>query len=181
MTAAVFLDRDGTLNVERDHFIGNPDDLELLPGVGDALRLLRDAGFALLVVTNQSGIARGLLDERDYHSTTGRLEELLGSEGVRLEGVYHCPHHPDITGPCGCRKPEPGLLRRAAADHRLDLARSFLIGDATRDIAAGIAAGCESILVLTGKGEVSRAAVGSDHPEVGIVEDLLGAAKRIIG
>jgi D-glycero-D-manno-heptose 1,7-bisphosphate phosphatase len=181
VTVAVFLDRDGTLNVEREGFISDPDDLELLPCVGAALRALAESGLMLIVVTNQSGIARGVVSPAAYSEVTGRLEELI-AEHAPLAGVYHCPHHPDFSGPCGCRKPEPGLLRRAATDHGIDLARSFVIGDAPRDIAAGRAAGCgRTFLVRTGKGEASIDTVREEHPETTIVDDLAAAVREILG
>jgi histidinol-phosphate phosphatase family protein len=130
---AVFLDRDGTL-IEDTGYLADPEAVRLLPGVADAIFRLNQAGLAALVVTNQSGIARGLLDEAAYAATARRLAELLAAAGARLDGDYHCPHHPDFTGPCECRKPGLLLYRRAAADHGLYLARSWWVGDRLRDV-----------------------------------------------
>ena len=125
---AVFLDRDGTL-IEDRHYLRDPEGVHLLPGAAGAVRQLNAAGVAAVVVTNQSGIARGLLTEADYRATADRLDELLAREDARLDGAYHCPHLPEISGPCECRKPAPLLYRRAAQDLDLDLARSWWVGD----------------------------------------------------
>lgn len=130
---AVFLDRDGTI-IEDAGYIADPVAVRLLPGVAAAIARLNHAGMPVIVVTNQSGIARELLDEAAYALTARRLDELLAAAGARLDGHYHCPHHPDFTGPCECRKPGPLLYRRAAADHGLHLARSWWVGDRLRDV-----------------------------------------------
>jgi D-glycero-D-manno-heptose 1,7-bisphosphate phosphatase len=156
LSRAVFLDRDGTILVERGQAAADPSEVELLPGAAEGLRTLRDAGYLLIVVTNQSGLARGLYDAAAYRAVTARMETLLAMESVALDRIEHCPHHPDRTGPCGCRKPEPGMLLRAAAALGVDRAASWCVGDAARDLRAGIAAGCRTVLVLTGKGERER-------------------------
>lgn len=130
---AVFLDRDGTI-IEDSGYIADPAGVRLLPRAAEAIARLNQAGWPAIVVTNQSGIARGLLDEAAYAATARRLDELLAAAGARLEGHYHCPHHPDLMGPCECRKPGPLLYRRAAADHGLHLARSWWVGDRLRDV-----------------------------------------------
>ena len=130
---AVFLDRDGTI-IEDTGYIAEPAAVRLVPGAAGAIARLNRAGLPVIVVTNQSGIARGLLDEAAYAATARRLDALLAAAGARLEGHYHCPHHPAITGPCECRKPGPLLYRRAAADHGLHLARSWWVGDRLRDV-----------------------------------------------
>ncbi|MBA3316603.1 MAG: HAD family hydrolase [Gemmatimonadales bacterium] len=131
--SAVFLDRDGTI-IEDAHYISDPAAVRLLPGAAESIASLSHAGLPVIVVTNQSGIARGLFDEAAYASTARRLDDLLAGAGARLAGHYHCPHHPDFTGPCECRKPGPLLYRRAAADHGLHLARSWWVGDRLRDV-----------------------------------------------
>ena len=152
---AVFVDRDGTINEERGH-VHRVADFRLLPGAVDGLRRLRDAGFALVVVTNQAGIARGLYDEAAYATLTAHLRALLARDGVELDGVYHCPHHPThgrgaLRVACGCRKPAPGMLLRAAAELGLDLARSAIVGDSLGDLEAGRAAGVgRRVLVASG-------------------------------
>jgi D-glycero-D-manno-heptose 1,7-bisphosphate phosphatase len=148
---AVFLDRDGTL-IEDRHYLRDPDQVRLLSGAADAVRRLNAAAIPAVVVTNQSGIARGLLTEADYSATARRLDELLAAAGARLDGDYHCPHLPDVTGPCDCRKPGPLLYQRAARDLDLDLAASWWVGDRERDLGAADRFGGRAILVLTGAG-----------------------------
>jgi D-glycero-D-manno-heptose 1,7-bisphosphate phosphatase len=141
---AAFIDRDGVINVDHG-YVHRIDQFQLLPGVPSALRRLHDAGLRLIVVTNQSGIARGLYDEADFFSLTQHLQDLLDGHGVRFDAVYHCPHLPDASVPayrrdCDCRKPAPGMLLRGIAEFGIDPARSVLFGDKTTDIQAGRAA-----------------------------------------
>jgi histidinol-phosphate phosphatase family protein len=143
---AVFLDRDGTL-IRDVHFLARPEQVELLPGAADALRRINERGVPAIVATNQSGIARGYLTLDDYDRVRARMEELLAAHGARVDATYVCPHHPDVDGACECRKPAPGMYRRAAADHRLDLARSAYVGDRWRDVAPALALGGLGILV----------------------------------
>lgn len=180
-TQAVFLDRDGTLN--RDiGFVTTPKELILLPTVIEGLRVLQEAGFLLLVVTNQSGVARGLYTETGLAAIHGRLRTLLASSGVQLDGIYYCPHHPEEGRPpyrqaCACRKPQPGLVEQAAREHQVDLSRSFLIGDQSRDIATAQAAGVRSILIHTGLPPPTN----PPHPLPDYVApDLLTAARWIL-
>ena len=144
--SAVFLDRDGTI-IEDTGYIADPDAVRLLPGAAAAIARLNRAGLPAIVVTNQSGIARGLLDEATYRAVARRLEAQLADAGARLDADYHCPHHPDLTGACECRKPGPLLYRRAAADHGLDLARSWWVGDRERDVAAAERFGGRGVLI----------------------------------
>ncbi len=142
---AVFLDRDGVLNHDRGH-VSRPEDFEWLPGAMQALRTLQGAGWALVVATNQSGIARGLYGPAEYANLTAWIQSELAQHGITLDGVYHCPHLPDAPlaawrRRCGCRKPAPGMLRRAARDLGLDLSACVMVGDKPTDIAAGRAAG----------------------------------------
>lgn len=132
---AVFLDRDGTI-IEDSGYLADPDAMRLLPGAAEAIARLNAAGLPAIVVTNQSGIARGLLDEAAYVATARRLDQLLAASGAQVEAQYHCPHHPDFTGVCQCRKPGPLLYQRAAADYGLYLARSWWVGDRLRDVLA---------------------------------------------
>jgi histidinol-phosphate phosphatase family protein len=148
---AVFLDRDGTV-IEDRHYLRDPDLVRLLPGAADALRRLDQAGWPVVLVTNQSGIARGMLSEDEYLATEQRLEALLAAAGAHLAGHYHCPHLPEISGPCECRKPGPLLYRRAAQELGLDLARSWWVGDRLRDVAGATHFGGRGVLVLTGAG-----------------------------
>lgn len=137
---AAFLDRDGTL-IEDAHYLADPEKVRLLPGADGAVRRLNEADVLTVVVTNQSGIALGLVADVDYEATKRRLDTLLALRGARLDATYHCPHHPAVTGPCDCRKPGLALYRQAAKDLSIDLTRSLFVGDRYRDIAPGIALG----------------------------------------
>ena len=151
---AIFLDRDGTL-IRNYHYGRDPEQLHLLPGVGAALRWLRWAGYRLIVISNQSGVARGYLGEEDLAILHARLKEVLAAEDVAIDAIYSCPHHPQGTlaayaGACLCRKPEPGLLLRAAVEWGIRLADSWYIGDILADIEAGNRAGCRTVLLDLG-------------------------------
>jgi len=151
---ALFLDRDGTL-VHPRHYPSRPEDLRLYDGIGPLLRAAREAGLRLVVITNQSGLARGLFTKRDLDLMHAHLAAELAHFDVRLDGIYYCPHHVDGTIPtlavaCDCRKPRPGMLLRAADDLGLDLARSWFIGDILDDVEAGNRAGCRTVLVDLG-------------------------------
>ena len=150
---AVFLDRDGVLVRERG-FITSPGQLETLPGAAGGMAALRRSDFLLVVVTNQSGIARGLLTGADLASIHVELALRLRAEdpGAFWDALYSCPHHPDFGGPCACRKPLPGMLRQAAREHGIDLAASWMIGDAPRDLEAGRAAGCRTVALPPAEG-----------------------------
>ena len=165
---AVFLDRDGVINAERD-YVHRVEDFVLLPGTIDALRRLADHGWALVVVTNQAGIAKGLYDEADYQRLTTHMCRELADQGVRLTGVYHCPHHPQGTVAAyacdsDCRKPAPGMLIRAARELSLDLPRSVMVGDKPSDTLAGRAADLlATVLVESGHALPANALEFADH------------------
>lgn len=173
---AVFLDRDGTLIQERD-YLADPEGVSLLPGVPEALRLLAEGGFALVVVTNQSGIARGLYTLDDYYAVAHRLDADLRRTGVELDATYFCPHHPDLTGPCECRKPNTGMYVQAARDLGLDLSDSFFVGDRQKDVVPAATLGGTGILVRTGYGLEEEVAVGEGTI---VVDSLLDAARLIL-
>ncbi len=181
MTAAaraVFLDRDGTLNTEKE-YLSDPDLLELYPGVGPALKRLQDAGFLLIIVTNQSGIGRGYYAEADMHAVNQRLAAVLARDGVEFQKIYFAPEAPEQ--PSRGRKPSPQFLFDARDEIGLELGRSFMIGDKLIDVECGWNAGvARSILVRTGYGRKVEAA----HPELGnrawIVDDLTAAAEWIL-
>jgi D-glycero-D-manno-heptose 1,7-bisphosphate phosphatase len=143
---AVFFDRDGTL-IEDRHYLADPEGIRLVPGATAAIRQLRAAGFAVVIVTNQSGIARGLVTWHQYDAVKRRLDAMLGADGAPVDATYVCPHHPDVTGPCSCRKPGTELFTTAARDLDLDLASSYLVGDRWRDVEAALALGAHGILV----------------------------------
>jgi D-glycero-D-manno-heptose 1,7-bisphosphate phosphatase len=174
---AAFLDRDGTL-IEDLHYLRDPALVRLLPGVGPALRSLNDAGILAVVATNQSGIARGRLTEAEYRATRRRLDELLAADGAWIDGHYHCPHLPEITGPCDCRKPGPGLYRDAARDLDIDLASSWWIGDRLRDLTAARAFGGRGALLLTGSGR--EEALLPEARSWLIVADLEAAVRHVL-
>lgn len=143
---AVFIDRDGTI-IRDAHYLNDPERVEPIPGVAAAISRLRAAGFAIVVVTNQSGVARGLMTMSEYERVRARVDWLMAAAGAPLDATYMCPHHPAITGPCDCRKPGAALFRRAAVDLGLDLGRSVLIGDRWRDIEAAPTLGARAVLV----------------------------------
>ena len=152
---AIFLDRDGVLTRERRDYVRTAEQLEVLPGVGHALSDLRKMGFQLVVVTNQSVIGRGLASHEEMSRIHEKLLAELKREGVSVDGIYYCPHLPGEG--CSCRKPEPGLILRAAKDLRIDVLSSWMIGDKEIDIEAAKRAGCRGILVETNSGDLGRA------------------------
>ena len=180
MKRAVFLDRDGTINVEKD-YLYQIQDFEFIPGAVDAIRVLNDAGYFVVVVTNQSGVARGYYTEEDVELLHRHIDAELEKTGARVDAWLYCPHHPDGRGsyslPCDCRKPLPGMLKEAARRYDIDLESSVMVGDKVADIGAGISAGCRTILVRTGYGADHENLVSS-YTEV--YDDLLAAAKTLI-
>jgi len=153
---ALFVDRDGTVTVEGE-WIVHPGALELVPGAAQALRRASDAGYRVVMYTNQSAVARGMITLAQLDAIHDGLRAMLAQEGATLDAIYSCPHHPtegvgEYRVACECRKPKPGLLLRAADELNVDLARSWCIGDMMRDLEAGAAAGVRGILVETGKG-----------------------------
>jgi histidinol-phosphate phosphatase family protein len=145
---AAFLDRDDTLVVDR-HYMNEPDQLELLPGVVLAIRELAREGIPSILCTNQSGIARGLISLAQYREVHLRLLQLLANEGATLLDTFSCPHHPDFTGPCACRKPGTELFERAARLHGLDLSRCMYVGDKYRDVQPALTFGGRGLLVIS--------------------------------
>lgn len=173
---AVFLDRDGTI-IQEKVYLADPEGVDLVPGAVDAMRALRDAGYALVVVTNQSGIARGLYTLDEYRSVAARLDEVLARSDVVVDRTEFCPHHPEFTGPCSCRKPGTGMYVRAADALGIDLASSYFVGDKITDVRPALELGGTGILVRTGYGgEVAAEA----PPDVWVVDDLAAAARRIL-
>lgn len=178
---AVFLDRDGTINVEKN-YLHEIDEFEFIPGAQEAIKKLKDAGFLVIVVSNQSGIARGYFDESEVESLHQHIQEELAGCGTSIDAFYFCPHHPvKGLGPykvqCECRKGSPGMLLQAARDYDVDLSRSFMVGDKLADIEAGKRAGCQCLLVLTGYG--AETALKPEIAEVETCSDLGCAAELI--
>ena len=179
---AVFLDRDGTIN-EEVGYLSDPSQVNLIPGAADAIARLRAAGFKLVVVTNQSGIARGLFTVKELHHVNQALEKLLNENGAGIDAFYFCPHHPmhgeKVT--CECRKPKPGMAIKAAKELDLDLSRSYFVGDKVSDIELGINAGGKTVLVLTGYGMEDRELLVARglRPEI-VLDGLPEAADWII-
>lgn len=178
---AVFLDRDGTLNVEVN-YLHRIADFALISGAAQAIKALNRAGLLVILVTNQAGIARGYYDEAAMHALHAHLSNVLAAEGAQIDAIYWCPHHPEYSGACPCRKPAPGMLQQAAAEHGIDLARSWLVGDTAGDIGAGHAAGCRTILVRTGYGAQFEAQLcaGTEPQPEAVVDDIAAAAAYIL-
>ena len=186
MKWAVFLDRDGVINEENGH-ISRPEDLKVYPGAGAVVKRLRDAGALVVVVTNQSAVARGLIDEKGLAVIHDKLKKTLAEQGSEPHAIYYCPHHPEThhSEPsdskyridCDCRKPKPGLLKKAAADLSIDLSRSYMIGDTTRDMQTARNAGCKAVLVRTGYGGKDGAHEVRPDAEC---DDLAAAAEWVL-
>lgn len=179
--AAVFFDRDGTINEEAG-YIGDLKDLHICPHAAEAVRLVNEAGMKAIVITNQSGVARGLIEESFLGVIHGRIRDLLAEQGAVIDGFYYCPHHPTVgSGPylqrCGCRKPEPGMLIRAAQEHGIDLAVSYVIGDHASDLQAARRVSAKGILVKTGHG--LEYINGDEKPDY-VAEDVFDAVRWIM-
>ncbi len=183
---AVFLDRDGTVNEEAG-YVNHLERFTLLPRVGEAIRLLNQNGLKAVVITNQSGVARGYFPESLVSLVHQKMQELLKKDGAHLDGIYYCPHHPDVGAPpyrqkCRCRKPEPGLIEEAVKDLDLDLRSSYMIGDRGLDIEFAHRVGAKGILVLTGYGKGEWEYWGrqwKESPEY-VAQDLFEAVRWIL-
>jgi D-glycero-D-manno-heptose 1,7-bisphosphate phosphatase len=169
MRPALFTDRDGTL-IRDAHYLRDPHDVALLPGAAAMLRRFHEAGYALVVATNQSGIARGIITEAQYEAVRARLDELLAAEGVRLDLSLHCPHHPDHGGACRCRKPGTLLFEQARDALDLDVARSVFVGDRWRDFAPPRVLGGHGVLVVGPE---------TPHEDLEMARGLVDVAERI--
>lgn len=167
--AAVFLDRDGTINIDVG-YLSDPDELRLIGGAARAIKRLNGHGIKAVVITNQSGVARGLVTEEDLGRINSRLVEILGSHGAVLDGIYFCPHHPDEG--CRCRKPAAGLVERAVRELDIDPARSYVVGDKAADVGLARGSGAKAVLVLTGEGagELKKLADPPDYVAAGLEE-----------
>ncbi len=173
---AVFLDRDGVINADRDDYVKNVDELRVYDFAPLAIRVLSDAGWPVFVVSNQQGIAKGIITEENLLAMQREITRQVESAGGQISEFYYCKHL--ASEGCSCRKPRPGLILTAAKDHGIDLDGSVMVGDSERDIAAGSAAGCTTILVLTGKAtraDVQQMSCRPDH-----VTDSLAEAAVLI-
>ena len=183
---AVFLDRDGTIN-EQMGYINHLSRFCLLPGVAEAIRALNEHGLPVVVVTNQSGLARGYFPESLLDEVHQEMRRLLALEGARIDGLYVCPHHPEakveqFRSVCNCRKPKTGLLEQAAGELHLDLARSYMVGDRWSDLRCGAAVQAKTILVRTGYGRGEELYIGpTQKVQPDSIADDLGAAVAWIG
>lgn len=184
MNKAVFLDRDGTINVEK-HYLHNIEDFEFLPGVIEGLKMLQDAGFLLVIITNQSGIGRGYYTEEDFHKLNNWMLQTLKDNGVNIAKVYYCPHLPDAKveayrKDCDCRKPKLGMYEQAIKDLEISLEGSFAIGDKIRDCAICENTPCKGFLIAENeKAEVIQEVKADKYRNVSYAADLLGTAEVI--
>lgn len=181
---AVFLDRDGTINVEKD-YLHRVEDFAFIEGAPQAIKRLNDAGFLVIVVTNQSGIARGFFGAEDVDRLHEHIRLQLKAVGAKVDGFYVCPHHPTegeefFRKDCDCRKGRPGMLLQAAEAFDIDLGSSWIVGDKTADIEAGLRAGCRPILVQTGYGAAEQSRLGPYRDATRIAADLEAAADIIV-
>lgn len=168
---AVFLDRDGTM-AKDVHYCRRPEDFRLFPNTAKAIKLLSEHGFKVIVITNQSGIARGYFTEEALAQIHEKMKAELAKEGAWIDGIYYCPHHPDDN--CNCRKPKPKLVLQAAKEHDIDLKHSFVVGDLSLDIDMGKAVGCKTILLLDSPQEDMN--ISPDY----IASDLLEATQYML-
>jgi D-glycero-D-manno-heptose 1,7-bisphosphate phosphatase len=150
----VILDRDGTINEDSDDFVKSPEEWAPLPGALEAIARLNHAGWHVVIASNQSGLGRGLFDVSTLNAMHAKMHKLLAAVGGRIDAIFYCPHAPDES--CHCRKPEPGLLEQISERYGVDLHGIPMVGDSARDVLAGVAAGCEPHLVLTGRGAAYR-------------------------
>ncbi len=184
MQPAIFLDRDGTLNVDVG-YMHRMDQLELYPWTADALRLLKRAGYLLVVVTNQAGIARGMIAPGFIAEAHAEMRRRLQQGGADLDALYFCPHHPDgsvkeLAVECRCRKPAPGMVEDAVRDLQIDVSRSWVVGDKWLDVQLGHAAGARSILVRTGWGKEQEERRPAGQAVEGIYDNLIAATAHIL-
>lgn len=174
---AIFLDRDGVIN-EEVSYLSNLDDFQLIEGSTEALRILKDLGYFLIVITNQAGIARGYFTEDTLKEIHNKMAQILKQNNIELDDIFYCPHHPDFTGACNCRKPNPGMILQAKDKYNINLRESFMVGDTLNDIETGLAADCQTVLVLTGYGIEEKKKIVDIIPDF-IFPNLLEFAKNL--
>jgi D-glycero-D-manno-heptose 1,7-bisphosphate phosphatase len=185
MNKAIFLDRDGTINVEK-HYLYKIEDFEFLPGVIEALRKLQDAGFLLIIITNQSGIGRGYYTEKDFEKLNNWMISYLKDQGIAISSVYYCPHLPDAKilkyrKECNCRKPKLGMYQRAINDYNIDLGLSYAIGDKIRDCAISKSTACKGFLIGNNeKDEIMNQVKDGKMQNISYAKDILSCANVIL-
>lgn len=177
MRRAVFLDRDGVINVNRPGYVKSWEEFEFLPGALEALRKLAGMDVAVVVVSNQSAVGRGLMQAREAVEINTRMVRAVEEAGGWIDGVYTCLHAP--WEGCACRKPKPGLLLMAAEELQIDLGRSYLVGDAESDVEAGLAMGARAVMVMTGRGRSQLERMGELDGRFELRKDLMDAVKWI--
>ncbi|MDG6218103.1 MAG: D-glycero-beta-D-manno-heptose 1,7-bisphosphate 7-phosphatase [Candidatus Thermoplasmatota archaeon] len=183
MRRTIFLDRDGVITEDPPHYAHRIDQLKLIPRTGEAIRMLNEMDYLVIVVSNQSGVARGYYHETDIECFNDEMIRQLAHNRAHIDAIYYCPHHPEAKiaeyrVACWCRKPKPGMLQQAAEEHHINLNESYIIGDKRSDIEAGRRAGCRGILVLTGHGADESSKVKDG--ECFIAKDLYDAVNRYI-
>jgi D-glycero-D-manno-heptose 1,7-bisphosphate phosphatase len=190
LRCAAFLDRDGTINrlvYYEDHgFVDSPflpSQLVLMPGAARAMKILKKKGFVLVMVSNQPGVAKGNMSRKTFEAIGRKLDRLLAKEGVVFDAKYYCPHHPNaklaaFRKKCACRKPKPGMLRRAANELGIDLSHSYMAGDGINDVKAGRAAGCKTVFLGNFKPELWSYFKGGKKPDI-VAKNLLEAVKKM--
>ena len=183
---AVFLDRDGTINEDAE-YLSDPNKLKLIPGSGEAIRLINEAGLLAIVLTNQSGVARGYFPEAQVGVVNKRLDLLLAQEGAKVDAYYYCPHHPtEGIAPyrmeCDCRKPKTGMIEKAVKDMNIDFKASYMVGDKLSDLQMADDAGAKGILVRTGYGRKTESALAKENSESSYktTDNLLSAVHWIL-
>ncbi len=170
---AIFLDRDGTMAIDVS-YCSRPEDFELFPNTARAIKLLNEHDYKVIVITNQSGVARGYFTEDTLGRIHQKMLKKLAEEGARIDGIYYCPHHPSDN--CECRKPKPKMVMQAVSEHDIDLKQSFMVGDKPLDIQLGKNVGCRTVLIPANTGETEVAPGSPDYT----ASDLLQAALWII-
>ncbi|MFX0104107.1 MAG: D-glycero-beta-D-manno-heptose 1,7-bisphosphate 7-phosphatase [Candidatus Hodarchaeota archaeon] len=174
---AVFLDRDGVINKEVN-YLSHPEDFEFIKGSIEALKILKQKNYLLIVITNQAGIARGFFTEETLKIIHDKMIRILKQNEIELDDIYYCPHHPEFTGLCDCRKPNPGMILKAKLKHNINLNSSYMVGDTLIDIETGKLAKCKTVLVLTGYGKKEYKKISSIIPDM-IFHNLKEFAKNI--
>ena len=174
MHKAVFLDRDGVINEDRDDYVKNIHELVIYPYVPESISALNEVGFDVIVISNQQGIAKGLIKEEDLDKIQMAITRQVESAGGKISAFYYCKHF--SSDRCSCRKPQPGMILQAASDFDIDLSQSFMVGDTTKDVGAGKSAGCRTVLLATGNDSNEPL---PDRPDF-IADDLRDAVKYIV-